>query len=63
MQNSVIYPILRRILGYTNDQTISPFVSSHDTLRFECVYKYLGMRMFKSVMRCMPTLHNALQVD
>ena len=32
-------------------------------LAFKCTYKYLGMSMFNSVLRCMPMLHNGLQVE
>ena len=70
MLDSVTYPIVRRMLGYTNDDffekinPLDPFkVSPHMTLGvtvFKCAYYYLGMSMFNNVMRCMPMLHNSV---
>ena len=60
MCNNVNYPILRRMLGYNNDQQTSPLVSSHDTWH-SSVLTNIGMSMFNNVMRCM--LHNGLQDD
>ena len=42
-----------------NNFTIS-VTSRH--LAFKCTYYYHGMSMFNNVMRCMPMLHNGLQV-
>ena len=58
----IAYPILRCMLSYTNDQQTSPLVSIHDTWRWSALTD-IGMSMFSCVMRCMPMLHNGLQVD
>ena len=62
MRNSVIDFILRHMLGYTNDQQTSPLVAPHDTW-CSSVLTNISMSMFYSVMRCMPMVHNGLQVD
>ena len=40
---------------------IMSVISRH--LAFKRTYKYHGMSMYNDIMRCMPMLHNALQVD
>ena len=62
MHNTVTYPILRRVLGYTNDQQLRALVSPHDTY-VQVRLLVSGMIVFNSVMRCMPMLHSGLQVD
>ena len=62
MCNSLTYPILRRILGYINDQQISSLVSPHNTWHSSALTN-IGMSMFNNVMRCMPMVHNGLYVD
>ena len=62
MRNSVADPILRHMLGYTNDQQTSPLVSPRDTWHSSALTS-IDMSMFNSVMRCMPMLHNGLQVE
>ena len=59
---SVTYHVLRHMLGYTNDQQISSTVSPHDTWRSSALTN-IGVSMFDSVTRCIPMLHNGLQVD
>ena len=61
--DSVSLLILKHTLGDTNDQQVSSLVSSHDTQCSSALSIYLGMSMFQSVMKCMPMLHNSLQVD
>ena len=64
MHNSVNYPILRCMLGYTKNQQlhfIISFISCH--LTFNCPCYCFGMSMFYGVRRCMLMLHNGLQVD
>jgi hypothetical protein len=60
---SVTYPILRRMLGYTNDQQLHH--QCHlTTLGIQVrLLNVLGMSTFNNVMRCMPILHNDPQVD
>ena len=59
MHNSVTWPILRRMMGYIDDEQ----------LQYKCHLMTLGVqvRLLISwhgyVMRCMPMLHNNLQVD
>ena len=62
MPNSVTYPILRHMLGYINDQQTLLLVSPHDTWRSSALTN-IGMSIFHDVMRCVPMLHNGLQVD
>ena len=57
MHNNVTYPILRRMLGYTNDQ--QPHLSYHPMM-FKCTY--FDTSMFNIVMRCNPMLPIGLQV-
>jgi hypothetical protein len=48
--------------GYTTDQQTSSLVSPRDTWR-SSVLTNITMNMFNNVVRCMPMLHNGLQVD
>ena len=62
MRNSVIYPILRHMLGYTDHQQISPLVLPCDTW-CSSVLTNISMSMLDSFVRCISMLHNGLQVD
>jgi hypothetical protein len=64
MSNSDTYSILRQMLGYIDDQQLH-----HEchlisvTWNSSELIDILSMSMFNGVMRCMPILHNGLQVD
>ena len=62
MRYSVTYPILRHMLGYTNDQQLHHCCHLM-TLGVHVRYQYLGISIFNNVMRCKPMLYNGLQVE
>ena len=63
MCNRVTYPILRHMLSYTNNRQLH----HHSYLMALGVqlhwFEYLGTNIIRNVMRCMPMLHNGLQVE